>query len=59
MKIADDVIVRRWEIEETKRIGRRGEVDRTSIEVVAAEMRVPYERVRDLVMERLTGGFSG
>ena len=59
MKIADDVIVRRWEIEEASRIGRRGMTDRTSIEVVAADLRVPYERVRDLVMERLTGGFSG
>lgn len=57
--ISDYAILRCWEMHEAKRVGRRLEFDRTSIEDTAVELRVPYERVRDLVLDRLAMGFGG
>lgn len=41
------------------RIGRRGSDERTAIEAAAAELGVPYQRVRDVVMQRIAMGFAG
>lgn len=45
---------------ERKRVGRRHEDwPRTAIEDAAEELNLPYSRVRDVVVARITMGFAG
>jgi hypothetical protein len=57
---ADAEVYRCWQRHDAKRIGKRGPDDeRTAIEDAAAELNLPYARVRNVVMARLMMRFGG
>lgn len=59
--MTDDQIFACWQRHDAKRAGRRGpEADqRNAVDDAAEELSVPYSRVRDVVLARMTMRFGG